>query len=135
PFVCRHLAPRTEVVEDLMQEILLAAWQSLPNFRGDAGLRAWILGIARHKVEDYYRKCIREAASLEDGAIATKPGVTPPLEEQLDKEAEQARIRRALARLPEAYALALIWRYREEKSVREIAELTGKTDKAVERLL
>jgi len=118
-----------------MQEILLAAWQSLPNFRGDAGLRAWILGIARHKVEDYYRKSIREAASLADGAIATKPGVTPPLEEQLDKEAEQARIRRALARLPEAYALALIWRYREEKSVREIAELTGKTDKAVERLL
>jgi len=37
--------------------------------------------------------------------------------------------------LPEAYALALIWRYRDEKSVREMAELSGKTEKAMERLL
>jgi hypothetical protein len=42
-----------DMVEDLMQEILISAWQNLPNFRGEAGLRPWILGIARHKVEDY----------------------------------------------------------------------------------
>src|SRR5260370_29945485 len=55
----RHrLAPRTEMVEDLMQETLIAAWQSLPNFRGDGSLRSWVLGIARHKVEDYYRRRI-----------------------------------------------------------------------------
>ena len=135
PFVHHHLAPRTEMVEDLMQEILLAAWQSLPNFRGGAGLRAWILGIARHKVEDYYRKRIREAESQKDEVSGTEPETTSQFGESLDIAAEQARVRRTLARLPEPYAIALIWRYWEEKSVREMAELTGKTEKAMERLL
>ena len=66
PFVCRRLMPRTDMVEDLMQEILISAWRNLPSFRGEAGLRAWILGIARHKVEDYYRKRIREGELQED---------------------------------------------------------------------
>ena len=46
--------------EDLLQETLLAAWQGLPKFRGDASLRSWILGIARHKLDDYYRRRLRE---------------------------------------------------------------------------
>jgi RNA polymerase sigma-70 factor (ECF subfamily) len=58
-YVCRHLTPRTDAVEDVMQEILLAAWRSLASFRGEAGLRSWFLGIAKHKLEDYYRKRLR----------------------------------------------------------------------------
>ena len=38
-------------------------------------------------------------------------------------------------RLPETYGLALLWRYWENRSVRDMAEATRKTDKAVERLL
>src|SRR4051794_31773669 len=60
PFVRWRLVPRIEAIEDLMQEILMAAWQRLPDFRGEAPLRSWFLGIARHKVEDYYRKRIRK---------------------------------------------------------------------------
>ncbi len=59
-FVRKRLVPRVELVEDVMQEILLAAWQGLPKFRGDASLRSWILGIARHKIDDYYRRRLRE---------------------------------------------------------------------------
>jgi DNA-directed RNA polymerase specialized sigma24 family protein len=39
-FVRKRLIPRVGMVDDLMQEILLAAWQGLPKFRGDAGLRS-----------------------------------------------------------------------------------------------
>jgi RNA polymerase sigma-70 factor, ECF subfamily len=135
PFLCRRLMPRTDMVEDLIQEILLAAWRNLENFRGEAGLRAWIFGIARHKVEDYYRKSIREAASLEDEEHPVGETVTPHFDEDLDGVARQERIQRTLTRLPEGYMLVLLWRYRDEKSVREMADATGKTEKAVERLL
>jgi DNA-directed RNA polymerase specialized sigma24 family protein len=40
-----------------------------------------------------------------------------------------------LARLPEAYGLVLLWRYWEEHSTKEMAAQTGKTEKAMERLL
>ena len=119
-----------------MQEILLTAWQALPNFRGDATLRSWVMGIARHKLEDYYRKRIREVEVSEDDDDSLSNQVaTPAFEQQLDSAAQQKRVQRILAMLPEAYALALIWQYRDEKSVRDMAQLTGKTEKAMERLL
>lgn len=133
-FVRRRLMPRAELVEDLMQEILLAAWQALPKYRQEASLRNWVLGIARHKLDDYYRRRILETELPEEddeGDLA----VTPAFEEQLDSATQQERIENTLAGLPEAYSLALLWRYRDEKSAREMAQLTGKTEKAIERLL
>ena len=135
PFVRRRLLPRAELVEDLMQEILFAAWQALPNFRGDANLRSWVMGIARHKLEDYYRKKIRELEVPEEDDFLAEELITPIFEQQLDSAAQEKRVQKTLARLPEVYALALLWQYRDEKSVREMAQLTGKTEKAMERLL
>jgi RNA polymerase sigma-70 factor, ECF subfamily len=133
-FVRRRLMPRAELVEDLMQEILLAAWQALPNYRQESSLRSWVLGIARHKLDDYYRRRILETDLPEDDGCEELT-VTPAFEEQLDSASQQERIENVLADLPEAYSLALLWRYRDEKSAREMAELTGKTEKAIERLL
>jgi RNA polymerase sigma-70 factor, ECF subfamily len=134
PFLCVRLSPRRDVIEDLMQDILISAWRSLSTFRAEAGLRAWILGIARHKVEDYYRRRIREAASQEDD-VSEEPATAFPIEDHMDAVANRERVQQIIARMPEAYALALTWRYRDGKSLREMAELTGKTEKAIERLL
>ena len=134
-FVRKRLIPRVEMVDDVMQEILLAAWQGLPKFRGDASLRSWMLGIARHKVDDFYRRRLRDSEITEESEPSVEPAMEPGLDRHLHAAAEQDRVERTLALLPEAYAMALIWRYRDEKSVREMAELSGKTEKAVERML
>ena len=136
PFLRRRLVARPDVMEDILQEILLAAWQALPTYRGDSSLQSWILGIARHKIDDYYRKRIREdVISEEEEDSAPEPAMAPNLEQQLDSAAQQEKVQQILSSLPETYALALIWRYRDEKSVREMAEVSGKTEKAMERLL
>ena len=134
-FVRKRLIPRVEMVDDLMQEILLAAWQGLPTFRGDASLRSWILGIARHKVDDFYRRRLRDSEITEESEPSAEPVMEPVLDRHLDAAAEQDRVERTFALLPETYAMALIWRYRDEKSVREMAALSGKTEKAMERIL
>jgi RNA polymerase sigma-70 factor, ECF subfamily len=135
PLLRRRLVPRSEVIEDTLQEILLAAWQALPTYRGDSSLQTWILGIARHKIDDYYRRRIREEHVSEEEDFAPEPAIAPMLEQQLDSAAQQERVQKTLSSLPETYALVLIWRYRDEKSVREMAQLSGKTEKAMERLL
>ncbi len=135
PFVRRRLVPREELVEDLMQEIMFSAWNALPNFRGDANLRSWVMGIARHKLEDHYRKRVRDLEIEDDGESAPGLAIIPAFEHGLDSDARRKRVEKTLALLPEPYALALIWQYRDEKSVREMAELAGKTEKAMERLL
>src|SRR5258708_723357 len=78
-FVRHRLMPRAELVEDVMQETLFAAWQALPNFRAEASLRSWVLGIARHKVEDYYRKRICETDLPEDQSRKYVCDSNPPL--------------------------------------------------------
>jgi RNA polymerase sigma-70 factor, ECF subfamily len=123
-------------VEDLVQETFLAAWQNLEKYRGDAGLRSWLLGIARHKVGDYYRRRLREAEWPQlDDEFVPQPVVFPKHEERLDGAQRGEKVERTLAALPEAYAVALLWRYVENLSVRQMAENVGKTEKAMERLL
>ena len=135
PLLRRRLVPRSEVIEDTLQEILLAAWQALPTYRGDSSLQTWILGIARHKIDDYYRRRIRDEHISEDEDSAPEPAIAPMLEQKLDSATQQERVQKTLSSLPETYALILIWRYRDEKTVREMAQLSGKTEKAMERLL
>ena len=71
----------------------------------------------------------------EDDATARDLAPSLQFDTPLDGTVDEDRVQRTLARLPEAYGLALTWRYRDGKSLRDMAELTGKTEKAIERLL
>ena len=135
-YVRRRLIPRTDLVEDLVQEVFLAAWEGLDKFRGDSSLRSWLLGIARHKVEDHYRKRLRDLQFHdEDEELRDEPAGFHDLEEALAKRQAGQKTREILMSLPETYGLILSWRYWERRSLRDIAVQTGRTEKAVERLL
>ena len=135
-YVRRRLIPRTDAVEDLVQEVFLAAWESLERFRGDSSLQSWMLGIARNKVEDYYRKQLREVPADEETQEAipdTSGGVD--LEAVLTQQQLEARSQAVLASMDKTYSTVLLWRYWEQRTLRDMAVLTGKTEKAIERLL
>ena len=136
-YVRQRLAPRSDLVDDLVQDVFIAALRGLPGFRGSSSLRGWLVGIARHKVEDYYRTQIRQMRSLSDveDDSGGMPTLSPLLNEAIDRSRLEQKTRRVLARLSEPYGLVLLWRYWEKRSAREMAESTGKTEKAIERLL
>ncbi|MGH9614688.1 MAG: RNA polymerase sigma factor [Bryobacteraceae bacterium] len=136
-YIRQRMLPRTEFVEDLVQETFLIAWQGLSRYRGDASLESWIFGIARHRVEEHYRKRLRDSLEqLEpDDLPPAVAGLEPPWNREMDQERLRERTRRVLAQLPEAYSIALQWRYWENRSTREMAASTGKTEKSIERLL
>ena len=135
-YVRRRLIPRGDLVADVVQEIFLAAWENLDKFRGDSTLQNWLLGIARHKVEDHYRKRLREI-QLDDQTDRPDEELVSldDVEEELSKRQAGYRAREILATLPETYSVVLLWRYWEKRSLREIASETAKTEKAIERLL
>ena len=136
-YVRMRLAPHMELVDDLVQEVFLAALKGLPSFAGRASLKSWLLGIARHKVEDHYRARLRPletAVELDDDSTSAAVEF-PQFDSMIDNARLRDKTRRVLSRLPEAYAYALLWRYWEKRSVRAIAAETGRTEKAGERLL
>ena len=136
-YVSQRLAPRADLVEDLVQQVFLVAFQKLDTFEGKSSVLGWLMGIARHKVEDLYRVRLREPEPFSDMDDASTSGLValPEFDDLIDKARAQEKTQRILARLPEAYGLVLLWRYWEEHSTREMAVQTGKTEKAVERLL
>jgi RNA polymerase sigma-70 factor, ECF subfamily len=134
----RHrLSPRAELVDDVVQDVFLAALNGLARFQGQSSPRTWLIGIARHKIDDVYRQRLRASEAFEDRDPDEDepPSNAPPLDEQIDQAHARAKARHVLARLPERYALMLLWRYWEQRSTREIATAIGTTEKSVERTL
>ncbi len=134
-YLRRRLSPRTDLADDLLQEVFLTAWESLARYEGRSSLRNWLLGIARHKVEDHYRAALREPWPCDESEAAGEPSGQAPAEERMDRERLLEKTRLALERLPERYRAVLRWRYWERRSAAEVAAQTGTTVKAVERLL
>lgn len=54
-FVRFKIANRADA-DDVFQEILLAAYQGRFALREDVCFKSWLIGIARHKCSDYYRR-------------------------------------------------------------------------------
>jgi RNA polymerase sigma-70 factor (ECF subfamily) len=86
---CHRGGLRAEDVEDVTRDVFKALAAGLGNFRGEGGFRAWLRGIARHKVLDVYRG--REQSPLAVGGSeaqawlqqVTEPASDPPEESDL----------------------------------------------------
>jgi RNA polymerase sigma-70 factor (ECF subfamily) len=64
--------------EDLVQETYLRALRSLPTYRGDAPVTAWIASIARRVCADHVRVRIRHRRLVDTLAGSTSDGYAPP---------------------------------------------------------
>ena len=130
---------RRELADDLLQEVFLAAWKSIDRFRGDASLATWLCGIARNKVSDYYRGRLRELPFDEPGTEDAQPEALlaqhSDFEGEIDRTRTVAAIQETMSEMPELYRAALVWRYWDGCSASEMAEASGKTVKAIERIL
>jgi RNA polymerase sigma-70 factor (ECF subfamily) len=52
-------------IDDLAQDVFLVAFRSLRDFRRGDDFGAWLRGIARHKVQDHFRRTARRQRALE----------------------------------------------------------------------
>lgn len=136
-YIRHRLSPRTDLVDDTVQDVFVAAFDGLAGFHAGSSLRSWLLGIARHKIEDVYRRRLRAPENLEaiGGEDEQRLTESPAIEERIDSARTREMARRVIRRLPERYALMLLWRYWEQRSVRDIAAALDTTEKSVERSL
>lgn len=55
----RHRVYALPDAEDILQETMLAAWQGIGRFDRRCAPTTWVIGIARRKIADAYRRCYR----------------------------------------------------------------------------
>ena len=123
------------LVTAILRKDRKATAEFVGQFRGEGSLRSWLLGIARHKVETYYRTQLRVLEPIENYTEDPDIHSTFSMTDRLEQEQIRKKAWQVMSSLPERYRLVLIWRYWDRTPARDIAIRTGKTEKAIERLL
>jgi RNA polymerase sigma-70 factor (ECF subfamily) len=120
---CGHRA----VAEDLTAETFLAAVRAEADGGGPTTL-PWLIGTARHKLVDHWRRRQREERGLR-----LLDGEDP--EDPWDAEIDALRAAEVLDRLTPAHRAALTLRYLDDLPVADVAALLSRTVHATEGLL
>jgi RNA polymerase sigma-70 factor, ECF subfamily len=126
----RRYARRESEIEDIVQEVWLKSFQKLATFRGDAPFEHWLMRLTVHTCYDFLRghKRNRETAFSEmtdDEGDWLDRFVTNPDDAAENASAAQQLIQRVLEQLSPAGRLIITLLEIEERSVKEIAALTG----------
>ncbi len=140
PSVWRYAFARlrgdTAATEDVVSETFLAAVRRIDRLKPEGGsVAGWLIGIARHKIGDLWRRRrrVHTGGAAEDRAEATPGGIDPAV--PLEAAETRARVAEVLDTLPDDQRMGLEWKHVEKLSVREIARRMGRTEKAAETVL
>lgn len=126
-YLLRRCGNRT-TAEELTSETYLAAATAVR--RGQRADAPWLIGVARHKLADHWRRQSREERSLR--AVAAEPS---PQDDPWDARLDSMHAAATLAELAPQHRLALTLRYVDDLPVAEVAELLHRTVHATEALL
>lgn len=135
PQVYGYVLPRcgsTVVAEDLTAETFMAAVAAIRagRIRAHDVTVAWLVGVARHKLADHWRRSTREERGMAAVAVLAEEA-GDPWDEHLDAQVAHA----ALARLAGPQRAALTLRYLDGLPVAEVAACLDRSVTATETLL
>jgi RNA polymerase sigma-70 factor (ECF subfamily) len=128
-------------VDDLVQEVFIAAFSALPGFRGDARLDTWFYTITANKVRNWW-DAKRRRRRREDRVAGSPRDPVPTPEDEADVTQHRRRLYAALGELPDKYREAFTARAIDNLSLQEASARLGvpvstvsyRTRKAEERL-
>ena len=126
----RRYARRESEVEDIAQEVWLKAFSKLASFRGDAPFEHWLMRMTVRTCYDFLRghQRNRESAFSELSEPETdwlERFVADPGSAAEDADAAKLLVGRVLEKLSPPARLVITLLEIEDRSVKEIAELTG----------
>jgi RNA polymerase sigma-70 factor, ECF subfamily len=111
--------------EDVMQETLIKAYETIETLKDPRRLGAWLKKIAQNKSIDVGRAEKRanthQAALARDAADAE----SPPALESLSSQEEQRALQDCLGALPMEKRAAVVGRFRSDLEYRDLAEAGG----------
>lgn len=108
--------------EDLMQQTMLALLESQGQFEQRASFRAYLLGVARYQLFDYYRRRKSDSERLEFNTVTVHDLALSP-SSHLVKASDERLLLEALRRLPINLQIALELAYWEDLTGPELAQI------------
>lgn len=120
---CRSMGISESDLEDVTSNILLKAYNGLPNFAGRASLRTWLWKIMHHEVVNHFRRAKRQDRQ-ETRAYLHRQSSSPQDPASLaEKEDTHQNLKQAVSQLPRPWATALHLFYWQHQSTQSIAHV------------
>ena len=141
---CLSFVPNREDAEDIAQEVFVEVFNSINKFKGESKLSTWIYRISTNKCLEFIRKkntkkrfAFLQSISGEDYVLdkssyfteINHPGLV------LEQKETSETLFLAINKLPEAQRLIFTLNKIEDKSYKEISEITDKSIGSIESLL
>jgi RNA polymerase sigma-70 factor (ECF subfamily) len=126
----RRYARRESEVEDIVQEVWIKAYQKLGSFRAEAPFEHWLMRLAVRTCYDFLRSHQRNRESSFSDLSSPEVDWLEQFSEQpeaagTDSEGARLLVARILEQLSPPARLIITLLEIEDRSIREIAELTG----------
>jgi RNA polymerase sigma-70 factor (ECF subfamily) len=129
-----HVA-RRESALDITQNVFLKVSQSLDSLRSPGAFKAWLLQITFRESLNWLRSNPELFELSESAECESARADMSEVEEQLLEGERRKLLTQSLGRLRPHYQLAVILRYFEDKSIRDIAGVLGCSDGTVKSIL
>jgi RNA polymerase sigma-70 factor (ECF subfamily) len=127
---------RPDLVEDLVQETFLEAFQALRAGRRPERFSSWLFGIARNRAGKWLRRKRPMLFNPDVAAdLAAAPSEQALAEELEEQQKEYDRLQTQLQKLPDEIRLLLDLKHKDGKTCTEIAAATGRPVGTVKSLL
>ena len=128
-FICRFLGDYDQAC-DILQQVFLQLYISLPNLRTGDPLKAWLFQVARNRCLDELRRkhaihfSELEPVSDDDemSPLATMPDTDPLPEELAERRDLQQCLQKAIQTLPPKFRSVVLLRYAGQLSFSEIGQ-------------
>lgn len=128
--VVSRMVSSPDDIDDIVQDVFVQAYRSLPKFKGGAALSTWLYRIAVNTAIGNIRKAkARQAVSIDDPETGfadrlAAPNGDGPEDAALKKMRGEA-IRKAIQTLPEKHRTVVVLHYCENLGCDEIARVVG----------
>lgn len=115
--------------EELIQDVFYKAAKQLHTFEGRSSFKTWIFKIARNAVYDYYRSQNKHKKSfaMDQALLEDMAGEAEAAEDTVLRNFHMDELLLAIEKLPENYQTVLHLRFFEDFSIKETAEIMGKS--------
>ena len=121
-FLLRFVGDRS-AAEDLLSEVFLDVWRQAGRFQGRSQVTTWLLAIARNKALSALQRRSNEELDEDAAAAIENPQDNP--EVTLQKRQKAEILLNCLTQLSPAHREVTDLVYYHEKSIDEVAEITG----------
>ncbi len=130
-FIRARVAGDRDVAADIYQETFVSVVKDVHRVERVENLWSWLLGVARHKLADFYRRQVREEAARRALTVLE----TPEPSHDFRRLESREQLLAGLRKLNPIHQRVLCLKYLDGQTTDQIALELNRTPKAVESLI